>query len=480
MRLSRDNAKRQMQLPKAMPKCDCLVTMPKSERWAHPPPRLSRTGNAILLHAIECDCRRQCQNQRRSAWATARPAHEKRLYICVCHALRCLSATKVALTVAHALRTVHACAVSIRYLATIIGFRGSRCVLCFLRTDSPYICKTDKIYYNLSESCIIMDARHDGCRIACICLHITLYISLCAIAIGVFACSGLEEYIADNMDDDYIPVFTCENGVPVLGTPSGIVDIEFCIRCDSDYLLESNICRMPMYFCNNGDPQTGSPEGNEDQQVCIACYDGFLLNDMTSLCEANTYTCMNGTPVDGGPEMGIEERCAMCNPSYSLNDMTELCDPNSHSCENGMAAEGMPLIPDEPLCAMCDGGYVLEDGACREAIYICSDGMAESGGPDIGNSDVARCITCDPGYHLDGDLCPANTYTCMNGTPAADGTVGMHGTEMCAACNPGYHPDGDLCAINMYLCMNGTAAADGTPGMHGAQMCAVCDPGYHP
>ena len=353
----------------------------------------------------------------------------------------------------------------------------------------------------------------------------------------VYACASCNDgyrLVGDECDAN---VYICTNGEAAIpGTPGGSDGGELCIECSGDFVLDTidNVCREPMYTCANGSPIGGIPTGDAGFENCDSCDTGYHIeNDSITnnpICVTN-YTCANGTRADGAPDSSENvEQCAMCDDGYTLDDTTMACRRPMYTCDGGTPLdETLDGNEDEVNCTACDD-LVLDEVTrrCRPPMYTCDGGTPDDGAPDSGDSDVEQCSACDElvlddvtrrcrppmytcnggtprdetlegnedmeyctacddnkGRHLDvNNLCAENTYVCntggtgataqLPGTPGADNLA-----EFCDLCGGGYHRDGNACAENTYECDGGTANMPGTPGAaDGAQFCESCGDGY--
>ncbi len=120
--------------------------------------------------------------------------------------------------------------------------------------------------------------------------------------------------------------YICDNGTAQSGT-IGIPNTQLCVSCDSTYKLASNACtERTVYTCTNGIPTSGNPSGNVDVAQCASCNSGFLPPAGGVCATATSYTCTNGTPSSGSPP-GDEnvEQCASCRSGYYLMAAQQLC-----------------------------------------------------------------------------------------------------------------------------------------------------------
>ena len=311
----------------------------------------------------------------------------------------------------------------------------------------------------------------------------------------VYACASCNDGYRLVGDECDVNVYICTNGEAAIpGTPGGSDGGELCIECSGDFVLDTidNVCREPMYTCANGSPIGGIPTGDAGFENCDSCDTGYHIeNDSITnnpICVASNYTCANGTRADGAPE-GSEnvERCAMCDDDYTLDDTTMACRRPMYTCNGGTPLDEM-LTGNEDMegCSACIDELVLDGTtmACRPPMYTCNGGKPLDETLE-GNEDVENCIECNNGWHDVGVTCVMNMYMCTTGgtdaTAQPPGTPGADNlAEFCDDCGGGYHRDGNLCAMNTYECTGGTPNDDGTPGAaDGAQFCARCADGRH-
>ena len=256
--------------------------------------------------------------------------------------------------------------------------------------------------------------------------------------------------------------YTCANGAPISGNPSGDTDVEVCAQCNAGYNLDNGRCDMTAYTCANGTAADGTPGGSANVARCIECDPTYHIED--ELCKPNAYICPNGDEPAGQPLEHNQLQCQpdTCDDSFTFNPTTNLCDGHSYECDNGAPADGVPDTDGEQSCQACMKGYVLtDDNRCREAEYTCEKGEpVRDSNPDTSFTDIPRCASCDPGYVLEDQACRLAEYTCANGTrQQGNPSDGDSDVELCIECDtdPDHHAlvDGRCLRTNFFLHSNG-------------------------
>ena len=215
--------------------------------------------------------------------------------------------------------------------------------------------------------------------------------------------------LSTKLDITTAAIYTCTDGMPKAGTPSGNANVEACQSCQNGFKLngspgaDNTTCVATQYTCPaTGTAKTGSPSGNADVLACQSCSSGFKLTGTpgadNTTCVATEYTCPdNGTAKTGSPSGTADQVvCERCNDGFKL--------------------------------AAPDGGTIGENGTtCVATKYTCSNGAVQTGAPTTGNTDVESCISCDSGYALtdttpktcaldtDGDNVPDTQDSCPTG-----------------------------------------------------------------
>ena len=235
-----------------------------------------------------------------------------------------------------------------------------------------------------------------------------------------------------------------------------------CVAAVNDEATTENNCSAsvtitvpPIYTCSNGMPADGKPTGTADVAECKSCNSGFKLVGTT--CVATQYTCSNGMPADGKPNTTTDvAECKSCNSGFKLVGTT--CVDTQYTCPaNGTAKTGKPnTTTDQVVCERCNNGFKLAapdggsigDGGttCVDTEYTCPDGIAKTGSKPAGTSDIVACQSCSDGFRLMGDAgdpnttCVAIKYICPNGTvvTTAPPTTGTADVESCTECKDGY------------------------------------------
>ena len=275
-------------------------------------------------------------------------------------------------------------------------------------------------------------------------------------------------------------IYTCSNGMPADGEPTGTADVAECKSCNSGFKLVGTTCVDTEYTCPDGTAKTGSkPTGNSDIVACQSCSDGFKLNGSAGVdnttCVATQYTCpANGTPKTGSPSGTADQVvCERCNDGFklaapdggSIGDDGTTCVATQYTCPaNGTAKSGSTnTTSDQVVCERCndgfklaapDGGTIGDDGTtCVATQYTCTDGTAKTGSKPAGTSDVVACQSCSDGFKLTGapgadtTTCVDTEYTCSNGTPADGKPAGNDDVAQCKSCKSGYALNSNtLCA----------------------------------
>ena len=261
------------------------------------------------------------------------------------------------------------------------------------------------------------------------------------------------------------PIYTCSNGMPADGEPTGTADVAECKSCNSGFKLIGTTCVATQYTCSNGMPADGKPNTNADVAECKSCNSGFKLVGTT--CVDTEYTCpANGTPKTGKPNTTADQVvCERCNDGFKLaapnggtiGDVGTTCVATQYTCPaNGTPKTGKPnTTADQVVCERCNDGFKLAapnggtigdvGTTCVATQYTCpANGTAKTGSKPASNSDVVACQSCNDGFKLTGSpgadntTCVDTEYTCSNGTPADDKPTGNDDVAECKACDDGY------------------------------------------
>ena len=212
--------------------------------------------------------------------------------------------------------------------------------------------------------------------------------------------------LSTKLDITTAAIYTCTDGMPKAGTPSGNANVEACQSCQNGFKLngspgaDNTTCVATQYTCPaTGTAKTGSPSGNADVLACQSCSSGFKLTGTpgadNTTCVSTEYTCpANGTAKTGSPSGTADQVvCERCNDGFKL--------------------------------AAPSGGTIGENGTtCVATKYTCSNGMVQTGAPTTGTADVESCLSCDSGYALTS----ANPQTCALDTDG-DGTPNIEDTD---------------------------------------------------
>ena len=169
-------------------------------------------------------------------------------------------------------------------------------------------------------------------------------------------------------------VYTCSNGTPSAGRPSGSSNVEQCASCESTYRLIDNLCNMrTSYTCSGGTPRSGLPAGNSNIEHCTSCTIPGATPDSNNYCLTEfNYICTNGTPQSGTTTLPNTERCSGCNMLYNLNA--------SNSCEAVVVLGGALRISaatlsqfgvseDNPFDLAAIGNILYMVGADNDRLY---------------------------------------------------------------------------------------------------------------
>ena len=77
--------------------------------------------------------------------------------------------------------------------------------------------------------------------------------------------------------------FVCTNGIPTEGT-ARTRGVESCTSCNSTFKLINNRCNeQTRYTCGNGTPEIGNPSGNSDVERCANCDSTYkMINNLST------------------------------------------------------------------------------------------------------------------------------------------------------------------------------------------------------
>ena len=289
--------------------------------------------------------------------------------------------------------------------------------------------------------------------------------------------------------------YTCVNGAPKGGAPTGSSDVEACQSCSSRFKLAAppsggaigdvgTTCVATQYTCTDGTEKDGSPAGNDDVGACQSCHDGFKLNGdagaVNTTCVATQYTCTDGTEKDGSPAGNADVgACQSCHDGFKLNgdagavnttcvvDTTDTTKPTfttpptlKSGSVTGTGAE-ITLTASEPSTLF----WVLyADGAITTAPSAAALIAAASGNAGVQRSgDTVTVGTTEATLTLTGlsaitsydfyavlqdgaantgavatlDITTPAIYTCTNGIPKAGTHAGTSNQEKCQSCDSG-------------------------------------------
>ena len=243
--------------------------------------------------------------------------------------------------------------------------------------------------------------------------------------------------------------YTCENGTPVDGTPSGSSNEVRCQSCVSGYTLsgtagaDGTTCEKDAvtYTCENGTPVDGTPSGTSNVEECKSCTTGFTLTEKKCVAETdNTAPTFTEAPtVDGDPtttsatvKLTADEASKLFWVVYAGSDASPdtaaaLIDAAKGSTVGAQRSGANETVTTTEKTVTLTGleasttynfYAVLQDSAGNigavsakleittattgtKGIYTCENGTAKSGTP-TGTSNVEACARCESGYKLMG------------------------------------------------------------------------------
>ena len=286
--------------------------------------------------------------------------------------------------------------------------------------------------------------------------------------------------------------YTCDNGTPIDGTPTGDVTVG-CQTCQTGFLPAGGALGTPgttcaeglPYVCTNGtaiDGLTLTP----DSVGCQTCMDGFVPmgGDLglpgTSCAMTYPHVCAGGTPISERTTTQNSVGCQTCENGFlpAGGDLgqpgTSCAMAQAYTCPNGMAITGFTGEQNTVGCQACMNGFVpvgtlgqVGTSCVTGHSYVCTNGMPISG--LVATQNTVGCQTCMNGFIAEGTLGQVGTscvmgysYLCTNGMPIS-GLVATQNTVGCQTCMNGFIAEGgDLgetgtsCVMGYsHVCTNG-------------------------
>ena len=343
-------------------------------------------------------------------------------------------------------------------------------------------------------------ASQSGARRAGALAIAALLVLVVAIAMVVAGCPD------DSANGTTTVTYTCENGTPVDGTPSGTSNVERCASCVSGYTL-SGSAGADGATCMKDAVDSTAPTFTDGPTV-----DGTTDTGATVKLTADEagklfwvlYADGTAAPVTAaaliqdasGDSAGVKRSGA----SQTVDAATEKTVTIT-GLEAGITYNFYAVLQDS-AGNTSDLSKKLEITTAMTTTtgsYTCENGIAKGGTP-TGSTDVEACQSCSDGFKLmapsggaigdDGTTCVAEStavYTCDNGTAKSGNPGGTADIVACQSCMSGFklkgaaNVDGTTCVVEstaVYTCENGMPQ-DGTPsGSTDVAECTSCDVGF--
>lgn len=264
-----------------------------------------------------------------------------------------------------------------------------------------------------------------------------------------------------------------------------------CVKCNTNYLLQNNVCvyQLPIdkcadqvggicnscvsgyYLANNfclAQDITGCKTYVQNLNLCVACNSGYILS--AGLCVVWPANCnAYGTNLGG-------VFCKTCNATYYplngvctsqniLNCDTYVSNENTcQSCKPGFLLQANACVTPTPIencatqtlqtCTVCKVGFYLNSNAClTQAVPNCKDHVP----------NLNQCANCDANFALGGGQCFLVPITCQKYTVSAAGLN-------CEICNSGFYSNNGNClAQSVQYCAGYT---------FNTNTCTSCDPNF--
>ena len=342
-------------------------------------------------------------------------------------------------------------------------------------------------------------ASQSGARRAGALAIAALLVLVVAIAMVVAGCPD------DSANGTTTVTYTCENGTPVDGTPSGTSNVERCASCVSGYTL-SGSAGADGATCMKDAVDSTAPTFTDGPTV-----DGTTDTGATVKLTADEagklfwvlYADGTEAPVTaaaliqdasgdsaGVKRSGANEAVTTAERTVTLSGLTPGTTYNFYAVLQDSAGNTSDLSKKlEITTAM----------TATTGSYTCENGTAKTGNP-TGTSNIVSCASCESGFKLmapsggaigdDGTTCVAEStavYTCENGTAKSGNPGGSSDVEACQSCESGFklkgaaNVDGTTCVVEstaVYTCENGMPQ-DGTPsGSTDVAECKSCNVGF--
>ena len=286
-------------------------------------------------------------------------------------------------------------------------------------------------------------ASQSGARRAGALAIAALLVLVVAIAMVVAGCPD------DSANGTTTVTYTCENGTPVDGTPSGTSNVERCASCVSGYTL-SGSAGADGATCMKDAVDSTAPTFTDGPTV-----DGTTDTGATVKLTADEagklfwvlYADGTEAPVTaaaliqdasgdsaGVKRSGANEAVTTAERTVTLSGLTPGTTYNFYAVLQDSAGNTSDLSKKlEITTAM----------TATTGSYTCENGTAKGGTP-TGSTDVVACQSCSDGFKLTGTAgenttaCIATQYTCENGMPKTDTLAGSTDMVACQSCDSGY------------------------------------------
>ena len=221
------------------------------------------------------------------------------------------------------------------------------------------------------------------------------------------------------------------------------------------------------YTCTNGTPVDGTPSGGSDVEECTSCNPGYTINASKQCRDITAPTFSAGPTLDASTDTTVTlkltpseagtlfwavyaDGSSVADDAALIKDAT--ADPKPATVIIRSAPAGVGVTTTEETVTLTgltagtpyDFYAVLQDSAGNTsalsqidiatvvtATYTCDNGTAKAGGPS-GSADVEECTACNPGYTLNASKqCRDTTDPIFSAAPALKpGSITDTGAEI--------------------------------------------------
>ena len=294
--------------------------------------------------------------------------------------------------------------------------------------------------------------------------------------------------------------YTCENGTAKSGKPTGTSNVVACASCNTGFKLmapsggaigdDGTTCvaeSTAVYTCENGTPVDGTPSGTSNVEECKACTTGFALSAAKKCVQDSTAPTFTAGPALKAGSTGATSATV----TLTASEVGKVFWV-AYAATAAAPADAAALIKDatadpKPTAVVLRSAAATVD-TTTDAVEIALTGLTKSTSYTFYAvlQDAAQ-NTSDLSTKIDITTADAVKYTCENGTPVDGTPAGGSDVVACQRCNDGFKltgtPGADTTACvedttAQYTCENGTPV-DGTPsGTSNVEECTACTTGF--